>query len=177
MNLDLNLWYETWLEPLDMDSWLEPLDMNLVLVHLIFDLTLDPQFETTSHHLYTWYYLFWSSHNHSIDAPVLCTLVWLERCTTPSLLDYRLMLWLWLVYRGVWMHPRFVLTWYLLGLRPSWLWFGPHYIFNWWLGLRALQPLTSWELITPTWATWLGYFFYLDTCLAWGLNTENLETC
>lgn len=53
LNLDLNLWYETWLKPLDMDSWLEPLDMNLVLVHLIFDLTFDPQFETTSHHLYT----------------------------------------------------------------------------------------------------------------------------
>ena len=111
----------------------------------------------------------WSSHNHSIDAPMLCTLVGLERCPPPSLLDYRLLLWLWLVYRGVWMHPRSVLSWYLLGLRPSWLWFG--------LQLLLLGDWACVQCDPSLLGSWSLHLDILDLILAcaWGINTEALK--
>ena len=76
---------------LDLNHLIWTLDLN----HLIWTLYLYTWYLTwpLTHSLrlrattcYTCYYLLWSSHNHSIDAPMLCTLVWLERCTTPSLI-------------------------------------------------------------------------------------------
>ena len=95
--------------------------------------------------------------------------------TVPDSCDLLLLWLLWLLLlasRGVWMHPRFVLT--CLGLRPSWLWYGLHDIYYLVTGrvcITAPHILGVDHSILGylTWYTWL------DLC-AWGLNTDSLNT-
>ena len=117
--LILNLIWTFDIEPLIWTSIFEPVTLNLwhgpfiseplisdldILTFDIYTLIWDFDYLTLSVFIHAFlFHLLWSSHNHSIDAPMLCTLVWLERCTIPSPLYYvsALAILLWrFVYRG-----------------------------------------------------------------------------
>ena len=124
------------------------------------------------------YYLLWSSYNHIIDAPMLCTLVWLERCTTPSLWYDLTTALIWFVYRGVWMHPRFVWAKAILIMRLHMQISGEVVV----CAIHALTTLgasysTHWGI--PSYFVWYplrihGYYDFVY--LFWpGVNTESLN--
>lgn len=179
MTFSLSLSYIAWYWTLDIEPLILSLDIDPWYWTLILTLTWTLDYDLTT---CTWHwtmnpwpisilprsYLLWSSHNHSIDAPMLCTLVWLERCTTPSLI---LVIYCCYNYYDYCYWPAGAygcildLSWLVLGYGH--LDYDMDYMIyiTWWLGMCALQPLTSWELITPSWDTWLEILDLIFVCL------------